>query len=1413
MNPRNKSRIWALGALVLFLVPGAFALKFEIPKELQEEAEIQREAEAQERDRLLREVYEGESGAAAGAGGSGMAFDTGEAADATADGSADAGLEPTTDRAGSDPAGDFGEEEIPVFQAVAVSGSGEPAATGMIAGQVFNKESGEPLGGVAILLEGTDIGSITDINGNYRINDIPAGQYTVSFIKSGFIEASVTDMAVLDEENSRLDFALPPRPAEMSDEVFELQDYVVTADEVMSQNVALLALRQQSIATIDALSSEDFSKFAASDVAEAVTKISGATVSDGKYLVMRGLNDRYNTTLINGVRLPSPDPDRKAVALDIFPTSLIDSIIARKTYTSDMSGESSGGSVDLRTKSVPDEPFVKFSIGMGGQHTSGHTDTFLADPEQVSLMDWLNGNDYRGYGHEPGSTAIQSSYPNTVGSADFPKMAPVLGGQSRYGDRSYGFSAGASMQVNDWLSLGGVLGAKVGDKKRTKFTELNKVSIKQGDPVLGQSALSGNTTPSAVEFVGLDGHGATKSEQEYSASLLFGLGARIQEHSEINYSFLRTETFSSSAEVVLYTRYEEDIDIDGVANAEPGFYNYLDTELSAEERLLRAHQLEGKHQFDFGMVEDLEFTWFYTDAYMEQAEADQRVIGEFLPDFGTFAGDPGLPPVTRFQRETDQNSTMQGFGLGRQVEFWDGVYWDMRLGYSSEESERDFTQLESRIKNDGFVSNLQLAGVPLANPAASSPGGVQIVYQAAPGRTFEGLDWFSEDFTTVDPLVRKLFDKAFKSVDEKLAAAEKDLNLLTNAVTNAENAFSTSYGDLADGVEANSWNTIFVPLLGVSPFDLSKMDPNTAGFNANYAEEYRSLLSSVTNGILYYNSSQLSSVADNVAQSYEDVADAQQALSESSAPGQVSALQTDKATLTAEQVAYISAANQLLSDIASMPALATDATAFPTFSFFGDDNYILKTPAGFSIYGDSSPTGSALQFSTVDGKFSAVGQEEVESFFISNDLKFSKVPFIDSIRVAGGYRWESTVLSYSLREPLPGEPPPVSGDGAGISPLVVEGSEIDQDDSLNFLSFIFNITENLKFTFSRSATVAKPTFREIAPFPIFNLTDRSVEIGNSGRTLRSANQYDDWVNRTGDFAGKEDSDPDLAEKFVLPPDFSGLEIANVENTDFRVEYFTPLDGLVALGYFKKSIGQPIERVLAYNQNGIDINTYVNNNNDADLQGYEIELQQNLGILGDSFLGVPLSWITLGGNYTLLDAEVMRSEFEMNNLTNQRFNEQLKDPGIFQDGGQYDTRPLYDQPEYVANAFLTLLIEPTGTSLTLSSNWVGKQLDRAGGLSENVNAGGSGDIYWDEFSSLNFVLEQSIGDHWKIKFAVKNLDSPVRTLYEDDIFREALLDDTARVNPGSEAVNDQYLANFREQHTIEPTYSISISGTF
>ena len=298
--------------LILAAAP-VYALKFEIPKELQ--AQVDAEAAAEQ---------------------SVMSFgDTQTSTEVAVD---DSGFE-TMDA---------------VVDEVDVEGDLLEASEGRITGRVVDKETGVPVAGVAILLEGSDAGTVTDGNGAYRIQSAPEGVYTLSFIKGGYIEANVTEFEVVGGESKEFAFALPPRPAEMSDDVYELQDFSVTAEEANALMLKL-DLRMSSDTMLDVMSAEDFSKFAASDVAEAIKRLPGVTIQEGKFAVIRGLDERYTSTLFNGVPVPSPDPDRQSVPLDLFPSEVVKNLSISKTYSPEYQGNAAAGTINILTNSYAED--------------------------------------------------------------------------------------------------------------------------------------------------------------------------------------------------------------------------------------------------------------------------------------------------------------------------------------------------------------------------------------------------------------------------------------------------------------------------------------------------------------------------------------------------------------------------------------------------------------------------------------------------------------------------------------------------------------------------------------------------------------------------------------------------------------------------------------------------------------------------------------------------------------------------------------------------------------------------------------------------------------------------------------------------------------------------------------------------
>ena len=228
-------------------------------------------------------------------------------------------------------------------------------APGALVGVVVDARQGEPLPGANVSIAGTTTGTSTDLNGRYRLGGLEPGTYDVLYSFVGFQQKTITGVEVTAGETTRIEVTLAERTAEM-DEV------VIEAAAARDTEAGLLKGRAKAAAVSDAISAETIGRAGAGTVADAMSMVTGASVIEGKYVNIRGLQGRYVDTQLNGSDLPSADPDGSSVALDIFPSSLIDNVVTAKTFTPDRPGNFTGGSIDITTKSFPDERFLTLSV-------------------------------------------------------------------------------------------------------------------------------------------------------------------------------------------------------------------------------------------------------------------------------------------------------------------------------------------------------------------------------------------------------------------------------------------------------------------------------------------------------------------------------------------------------------------------------------------------------------------------------------------------------------------------------------------------------------------------------------------------------------------------------------------------------------------------------------------------------------------------------------------------------------------------------------------------------------------------------------------------------------------------------------------------------------------------------------------
>jgi len=232
------------------------------------------------------------------------------------------------------------------------------AQKGTIRGTVIDDLTGETLIGVNVIIGGTMTGTSTDLDGQFSL-PLDAGTYSLDISYISFAKLVVNEVKVKAGEVTALGNLRLKPDAIQADEV------VIVASRSRNNESAMATMQKKSANVMDGISSQTFKKVGDGDAGAAIKRVTGVTVEGGKYVFVRGLGDRYTKTTLNGMEIPGLDPDRNSIQMDIFPTNLIDNISVFKTFTPDLSGDFTGGSVDIVTKDFVDQKASSISVGLG----------------------------------------------------------------------------------------------------------------------------------------------------------------------------------------------------------------------------------------------------------------------------------------------------------------------------------------------------------------------------------------------------------------------------------------------------------------------------------------------------------------------------------------------------------------------------------------------------------------------------------------------------------------------------------------------------------------------------------------------------------------------------------------------------------------------------------------------------------------------------------------------------------------------------------------------------------------------------------------------------------------------------------------------------------------------------------------
>lgn len=351
---------------------------------------------------------------------------------------------------------------------------------GKISGKVLDSKTGETILGATVRLYAIvpQVATQTDLDGIYMIDNVPIGLYSLEVTYVGYAKKIIQEVIIKPNEATVTDISL-------AEETFLLggkdgEGVVVTAKRKQETVNAILTLQRNNIAVSDGISGEAIKRSPDRSTGEVLRRVSGVTIQDNKFPVVRGLSDRYNLALVNGSLLPSTETEKRAFSFDMFPSALVDNILVNKTATADMPGDFSGGLIQLVTKDIPEENFTNLQISSGiNSNTQGKP--FSASLLRGSL-DWL--------GLDNNTRALPSAIPSVK---DFTNGSPGelvkysagfkndWGYESQTAQPNVGvqFSTGWSKKLDETQRLGMVLGLTYSRQQRTTNFKRGNFALRQ----------------------------------------------------------------------------------------------------------------------------------------------------------------------------------------------------------------------------------------------------------------------------------------------------------------------------------------------------------------------------------------------------------------------------------------------------------------------------------------------------------------------------------------------------------------------------------------------------------------------------------------------------------------------------------------------------------------------------------------------------------------------------------------------------------------------------------------------------------------------------------------------------------------------------------------------------------------------
>ena len=502
------------------------------------------------------------------------------------------------------------------------------AQKGKIEGKITDSKTGSKLSGVSITVDDTKSTVASNTDGYFVITVDAGKKHSLTLTSVGYGSKEITDVEVVENQVVNLDIQM--------ETVSKTETNIIVKSSSAKRETisSLIAYQRNTPVVAQVISAEAIRRSPDKNTGEVLKRVPGTSIQDGKYLVVRGLADRYNQAMLNGILLSSTEPDRKTFSFDIIPSAMIDNIIVNKSFIPELPGEWAGGLIQVNTKDVPAKNFLSVQVGTGFNtqtigkdfytYQGGKTDFLGFDDGTRSLPSSIPVKSTFGALSQEEKTAYAKDFKNSWSSnKNSANILPVL-------NQSFQINGGFNTRLSDKVKLAAILAVNYNrSNKRTQFQ--NQINSFQN-----------NTPDLSFDYFN------NKYSQDLLAGALANITLQIGNNNKISFKNLLNVNTTD------YTTLRSGKDFENTTSAIGD--NIRATELAFKANTFFNTQLSGDHNLQ---NLDAKLHWFGSFNILDQYIPDQRRL-QYIQDNPQDPSSPFLAAIG--QSNSSQKSGSRYFG-------------------------------------------------------------------------------------------------------------------------------------------------------------------------------------------------------------------------------------------------------------------------------------------------------------------------------------------------------------------------------------------------------------------------------------------------------------------------------------------------------------------------------------------------------------------------------------------------------------------------------------------------------------------------------------------------------------------------------------------------------------------------------